>query len=312
MLDDYQTEQPIIYRILKNAILKDECSHAYLFETNNYRHADAFIKSFVKALLCPEHHMTKPTDCRYCHLIETDNFPEIKVINPDGFWIKKEKLLALQEEFTKKPIMGDRKVYIINGADKLNKQSANSILKFIEEPDNNITAILVTNNLYTVLPTIRSRCQILSFQSVKQKFPEEFKTEDKLISVLSLNPESDENLTTKLAKVIDFINYYEKNHLNALLFINKLWHDYIKTKEEYDKSFELMILYYKDILSTKLNRPITLFKDEIEIVQNIADKNTVSELCYKINTIMELKQSIKYNANLNLLMDKLIIKLEGE
>ena len=90
MLDDYQTEQPIIYRILKNAILKDKCSHAYLFETNNYRHADAFIKSFVKALLCPEHHMTKPTDCRYCHLIETDNFPEIKVINPDGFWIKKK------------------------------------------------------------------------------------------------------------------------------------------------------------------------------------------------------------------------------
>lgn len=312
MLDNYQTEQPIIYRILKNAIIKDECSHAYLFETNNYRNANKFIKSFIKALLCPNHHMTNSSDCRYCHLIETDNFPEIKVINPDGFWIKKEKLISLQEEFSKKPVMGDRKVYIINGADKLNKQSANSILKFIEEPDNNITAILVTNNLYTVLPTIRSRCQILSFQSVKQKFPSEFKTEDKLLSILSLESENPENQIEKINKVIDFVNYYEKNHLNTLLFINKLWNENIKTKEEYDKAFELMILYYKDILSIKLNRKINIFNDEIETIKKIADQNKVSELCYKINTIMELKQKIKYNANLNLLMDKLLIKLEGE
>lgn len=104
--------------------------------------------------------------------------------------------------------MGDRKVYIINGADKLNKQSANSILKFIEEPDNNITALLVTDNLYSVMPTIRSRCQILSFQNVKQTFPEQFQTTDKITSLLYRDSEADN--TEKINKAIEFVNYYEK------------------------------------------------------------------------------------------------------
>ncbi len=309
MLDDYQKEQPIIYRILKNAIIKDECSHAYLFETGNYSKSSEFIKAFVKALICPNHHMNVSSDCRYCHLVETDNFPEIKVINPDGFWIKKDALIALQEEFNKKPIMGDRKVYIINGADKLNKQSANSILKFIEEPDNNITALLVTDNLYSVMPTIRSRCQILSFQNVKQTFPEQFQTTDKITSLLYRDSEADN--TEKINKAIEFVNYYEKNHLNTILYMNKLWHDYQKNKEDCDKAFEIMILYYKDILSAKLNRKISIFTDEVEQLNKIANQNTIENICTKINIIMELKQNIKYNANLNLLMDKLVIKLEG-
>ena len=309
MLDDYQKEQPIIYRILKNAIIKDECSHAYLFETGNYSKSSEFIKAFVKALICPNHHMTASSDCRYCHLVETDNFPEIKVINPDGFWIKKDALIALQEEFNKKPIMGDRKVYIINGADKLNKQSANSILKFIEEPDNNITALLVTDNLYSVMPTIRSRCQILSFQNVKQTFPEQFQTTDKITSLLYRDSEADN--TEKINKAIEFVNYYEKNHLNTILYMNKLWHDYQKNKEDCDKAFEIMILYHKDILSAKLHRKISIFTDEVEQLNKIANQNTIENICTKINIIMELKQNIKYNANLNLLMDKLVIKLEG-
>ena len=95
-----------------------------------------------------------------------------------------------------------------------------------------------------------------------------------------------------------------------MLFISKLWNDYIKTKEELNHAFEIITLYYKDILNHKLNRKIEIFNDYIDNIEIISQNNSTKEICDKINIIVNLKNKIKYNANANLLMDKLIISLE--
>ena len=56
-------------------------------------------------------------------------------------------------------------IYIIKNCEKLNSSSANCILKFLEEPEDDIIAILLTDNINMVLPTIKSRCQILNFKN---------------------------------------------------------------------------------------------------------------------------------------------------
>ena len=63
-------------------------------------------------------------------------------------WIKKEQLLELQEEFMTKGLLTSKKIYIITDATKLNTSSANSILKFLEEPADNIIAILLADNIH--------------------------------------------------------------------------------------------------------------------------------------------------------------------
>ena len=75
-------------------------------------------------------------------------------------------------------------------------------------------------------------------------------------------------------------------------------------------AFEIIISYYKDILNYILNKPLEIFEINKEI-ELIAKNNTVDTICKKINQIVELKDLIKYNINTNLLMDKLIITLEG-
>lgn len=317
MLDNYKDVQPIVYKILKNAIKNDECSHAYLFESGTFYQSQDFIMAFIKSLLCPFNYFNfeKCNNCHQCQMIDSGNFPELKIINPDGLQIKKEQLLSLQDEFSKKPIIGNKKIYLINGAEKLNKAAANSILKFLEEPDNNIIAILLTNNIYEVLGTIRSRCQIISFKNINY-FPNLNSSIEKIKYILYSNLDNYEILTKieeineKIIKVIEFVNYYEKNHLNTLLFISKLWNDYIKTKEELNHAFEIITLYYKDILNHKLNRKIEIFNDYIDNIEIISQNNSTKEICDKINIIVNLKNKIKYNANANLLMDKLIISLE--
>ncbi len=313
MLDDYKSKQPIVYKILKNAIINDKCSHAYLFETNGFTESFDFIMSFIKSLLCPNKYLNNNNcnNCHQCEVIKSGNFPEIKIINPDGLWIKKEQLQELQNEFNKKAIIGTKKVYIINHADKLNKSSANSILKFLEEPDNNIVAILITDNIYEVLETIRSRCQIIGLKSDIIKYEENSTSLENIKKTLCLEKSQDENIDIKITKVIDFVNFYEEKKLDTILYFNKIWNDYIKTKEELQEAFEIIILYYKDILNKKMSREIKLFKDNKENIEKITSKNTVEEICNKINIFMEFKQKIKYNANTNLLMDKLIITLEG-
>lgn len=89
-------------------------------------------------------------------------YVDVKVIKSDGMWIKKDQLLDLQSEFNNKAFEGNKKIYIIRSAEKMNVQTANSILKFLEEPVDDIIAILITDNINMLLPTIISRCQVIN------------------------------------------------------------------------------------------------------------------------------------------------------
>ena len=310
MLDEYKNSQPIIYKILKNAILNDKYSHAYLIETGGFYDSVGFTMAFVKSLLCPKKNLTKENcgNCHQCEVIDSGNFPEIEIIKPDGLWIKKEQLQNLQKEFNTKALIGNKRIYIIMQADRLNKSSANSILKFLEEPDNNLVAILLTDNIYNVLSTIISRCQILKLKSTN--ISKEKLNEFQKIKQITASTLEEEILNQKIEKTIDFVNYYEKNHLNTMLYIEKLWNEYITNKEEYLIAFEVMINYYKDILNYLLNKPLEIFKLN-DNIKNIAKTNTIEEICTKINKIVSLKDLVKYNINNALLMDKLIMSLEG-
>ena len=312
MLDEYKNSQPIIYKILKNAILNDKCSHAYLIETGGFYDSLGFTMAFVKSLLCPKKNLTKEKcgNCHQCEVIDSGNFPEIEIIKPDGLWIKKEQLQNLQKEFNTKALIGNKRVYIIMEADRLNKSSANSILKFLEEPDNNLIAILLTDNIYNVLTTIISRCQILKLKSTNI-INSSLNQCQKLKQITASNSNiEDDIINQKIEKAIDFVNYYEKNHLNTMLHINKLWHDNITTKEEYLIAFEVIINYYKDILNYNLLKPLEIFELN-DNIKKIAQNNSTQEICKKITKIVTLKDLIKYNINTSLLMDKLIMSLEG-
>ena len=315
MLDDFKEIQPIAYKILNTSVKKDEFSHAYLFETNSYIDATNMINAFIKTLLCPNKYTNREKcgDCHQCEVIESGNFPEIKIINPDGLWIKKEQLKELQTEFGEKAIIGNKRIYVINNAERLNTQASNSMLKFLEEPDEGIIAILITENAYNILETIRSRCQIIRLKNIRKKAETPIQTIKNIIYQNRENSEEliqNEETNVKINKVIDFINYYENHHISALLYMNKLWHDYIKTKDDMLDAFDIMIMYYKDILNLKIGQNPEIFIEDSQIKQ-IIEKNKIEDLYKKINIIVTKKQYIKNNANTKLLMDKLIIDLEG-
>ena len=105
-------------------------------------------------------------ECHSCKRIDSGNHPDIHMIEPDGASIKKEQIANLQLEFAKKSVESNRKFYMIVHADKMTTNAANSLLKFLEEPQAQTTAILITEQMQKILPTILSRCQHIPFQPI--------------------------------------------------------------------------------------------------------------------------------------------------
>ena len=315
MLDDYIELQKIPYKIIKNSVENDKISHAYIIETNGFSKSLDFAIAISKYFLCPFSYSNniKCSNCNQCKKIDNDDFLELKIIEPSGMWIKKGEMDELQEIFSRKSLIGNKKIYIINEANKLNESSSNSILKFLEEPEEGIIAILIVEKINQLISTIVSRCQILSLSPNKQI--EDKSTIEKIASVLK-NNEDDintfiENSSQSVDKVIDFIKYYENNKINTIIYCNKLWHQYFKEKSDIHEAFTIMLLFYKDILNYKMNFKIDIFNDYLNDLKDISNKIEKSNIINKINVIMELREKIKFNINNNLLMDKLIIQLEG-
>ena len=309
MLDDYIVEQEKVVKILKNSIQKNKVSHAYLFETNGYKNQKELALAFAKMLLCPYNYSNnkKCVNCTQCKNIDKNIFSEIKIIDSDGLWIKKDQLDVLQKEFSEKSILSNKKIYIINHADRLNKASANSILKFLEEPEENIIAILTTDNMYQMLDTIISRCQIISF-SRKNELDEELPL-NKIKNYIAIPEQlTEELLENIIGQAIEFTNYYEKNGMDTILKTQKLWHNNFKEKDIILLAINIMILYYQDILNLKLDRNVKIFKNYN--LEELVNKNTIQKLTKKISVLIKTKDKINFNVNSQLLIDKLIIELE--
>lgn len=295
MLDDYKDTQNTAYGILSNAINNNKVSHAYLIETLGNNKGFDFALSFAKALLCPKGKTNNKNcdNCNQCKLIDDNNYIELEIIETNDLWLKKENIDKLQKDFNFKPIVGKRKIYIIKNAEKIRESLANTLLKFIEEPEEEIIAILVTDNKAKILDTIISRCQVVSLKNTNSTYE------------LDKNEYNDEIISN----TINFINNYEEKKLETIIYANELFHSHMKDRNDYLLAFNLILMYYNDILNYKLNGSFSTFKDYVSDYTYI-NKLSIENILKKINVVIELKKTILNNVNYNLLIDKLIISFK--
>lgn len=323
-MDRYQNGQPIAYKMLNKSFKTKQINHAYLLKANHYLYAEDLALAFAKTLICPYHYTNNNqcSGCNICWRIDNHNFSEIKIIKADGLWIKKEQVLSLQEQFSYKALEGARKVYIIFEAEKMNLSAANCMLKFLEEPASGIVAILVSNYPEKLLPTIISRCQIIPLKpnKLEDRFTSFANVNNQTVLKLGLLQYQNEHLIKafvedrhnekKVEAVINFVNQYEKNHLDILLNIKKIWYDYFKSKEDFILAFDVMLFFYKDVLNYLCLKRIEVFNDYQEAIKISASHHKVLEVVDKLQAILMIKEKIKNNLNLGLLIDKFIISLE--
>lgn len=256
--------------------------------------------------------------------IINNNHPNVYYIEPEGTTIKKEQILNLQEEFSKTSLYGGPRVYIINYADKLNKSSANSLLKFLEEPDaNNVYGFLLTENKDLIIKTIKSRAQIINLkridkEEIKSKLKENIEIDKRYIDILAeitqnsndaVNianmPETEEivNLIEKISK------YWCNDKANFKIVFEKGLEKTIQSRNAYKVFSELLFLFFMDIIHYKFNEPIT-YEFIRENIKQINKQMNIDDLLEILNIIKESIYRQNFNINLYLEYINLLIKLD--
>lgn len=310
MLEDFKDRQNLAYSILNNAISSNKISHAYLFDCNENPDAMKIALSFAKMIICNDIN-DEDDRVNICRRIDDGNYLDIKIIESDGIWIKKDELINLQNEFSKRAIEGKKKIYIINEAEKMNVQTANSILKFLEEPVDDIVAILLVNNINLVLPTIISRCQVIKLNKKKYAL-----TSNENFFYLFSNSKygkiSFDEASSIIDDVVNFASFMEKNGLDSIIYSKKIWHNIFKDREASIMAMELLINLYVDIVRYKAGVDVNFYKDKIDIIDVIASYNDLNRIAKKVDILIEAKNNLKRNLNINLLIDKLFIDMCGD
>ena len=221
-------------------------SHAYIIQVNNYAEDFLLIKNFVKLLLCKEkkkyNDLLSCNKCNLCSLVDLNNYPDLCIIEPDGKDIKKQQLLSLQKEFQNKSMFDNKRIYILKEADKLNEFAANAILKFLEEPSDNIIAILVTVNRYKLPETILSRCQVLNINSIIN----DVLYNDEIINLIKFICDG-ESLFINYNYIYESILFDKIAARDKLKIIEKIFIEYLTFKNN-DEIGKILLIVSNDII----------------------------------------------------------------
>lgn len=317
--------QPKVLKLLGNSIEKNRLAHAYLFEGKRGTGKKEISLLLARRFFCknPEEYTPCET-CRNCKRIHSGNHPDVHLVEPDGLSIKKWQIQDLQGEFTKAGVESSRKLYIISHADKMTANAANSLLKFLEEPNANTMAILMTEQVHQILNTIISRCQTLTFQTLpaiaieKELMKHEISVNFARITARMTNNiekalelSRDDWFAQARLVVIKLYEVLSKRNGQAFVHVQTQWMPFFTEKEQQDMGLDLLLYLYKDILSIQIgNTEHVIYQDLLPQLEQHAIQVSRQKMLQKITSILEAKKRLQANVSPQLLMEQLVLSLQ--
>ena len=270
---------------------EQKLAHAYLFVTNNIDKALLDIIDIIKQIFCPEEFSEECSKCNICNLINQQYLPSLIIIEPDGKIIKKEQILDLKKKFSTKPIYTKENIYIIKNAECLNASSANTMLKFLEEPEDDIIGFFLTNNVNNVINTIKSRCEIINM------FYDE--------ATLTINTLNNENNYKYFEVAKEYISKIEVEKKQGIMYNNSDLLNIFSEREDIKKVFQILVLIYEELLKYKYNLDNQFGILNLDFLINLDENNILK----KISLLNEFLDNLNNNANLELLLDRFVIEM---
>lgn len=161
---------------LQKQISLGTVAHAYLFAGQEHLGKTSIAFAFAQALVCHSSEKRPCGTCVSCKLFREATHPDVISIEraPDQQLISLEQIKTMQQRVYLRPTYQKYTVVIVHGVESFSLEAANRLLKVLEEPPKQTIFLLLTHSLATVLPTIRSRCQVFTFTKVKQSILESF------------------------------------------------------------------------------------------------------------------------------------------
>ncbi|WP_280772212.1 DNA polymerase III subunit delta' [Salipaludibacillus daqingensis] len=317
--------QPTIVKMLTNSLVKDRLAHAYIFEGGRGTGKKEAANLLAKSFFCLNRQGAEPCfSCRDCKRIDSGNHPDIHVIETDGTSIKVDQIRNLKKEFSMRGLESKKKVYIVEEAEKMTDAAANSLLKFLEEPDGEALAVLITTQVQRLLKTIVSRSQMLSFAPLSsdilvRKLVNEGINEKDALVVSRITSDLEESLelcredwiAQARNKVIQLIDDLSLRPRYAFITLQEEWIPFFKEKKDVQLGIDLLMLWYRDVIRMQVDQTDQIvYIDQEEKLQDQALKLTQVKLGNNLQAVMDAKRRLDANTAPQLLMEQMLLRLQ--
>lgn len=308
---------------------KSRLPHAFLFEGNKGIGKTHFAHTFAALLLCQMTDRENACgECRSCDLLKTELHPDLTDIKPEGLsqTIKIDQIRSLNEYIVKTAHFRGYRVVIISSADKMNQAASNALLKTLEEPPPQVVFILLTDSPHRISPTIRSRCEKITFPQPNADQVKTWLTE-------KVTAASTQNYSIEF-----LLRLAQQSPLEAFAFIENddlAWRDKLITdfeaviskklnplslSERY-KTLPLAKLFFwattfvTDLIRLKTGANDRLMHvDQIDLLTSMNTQFTVADLYSYLDTLYTLTNQVARGLNLNhgLAVDQVFCGLETD
>lgn len=314
-----KNKQAVVYQILNNALKNDKLAHAYLFSGIKGSLQEETALLLVQSLFCEESQWACGK-CTICKRIRDNLYPDMIILDGSIGSIKKADVMDLQHRFALTSLEKYAyKIFIIKDAHNMTNGAANSLLKFLEEPSSNVLGILISDEVEALLPTVISRCQVISFKKLSYLDNYEIAKNKNINNLdayyyarvvfnhLSLS-DFLEIESFQLFKITfeRFVDLFDTKPDLALYTIHSVLlkpKDKDVVKMAFDIFIDMLIVFYGDII-TPSQAVNNWYDDSIE---RYRQRVNYSEL---LQVILETKNQINRSVNIPLTVDQMLYNLK--
>jgi DNA polymerase III subunit delta' len=312
-------------RMLQNGLRSGKLSHAYIFSGPSGSGRRRMAVKLAQAVFCIRHTDDACGVCVECRKVEHGNHPNLIRIEPDGASVKIEQIRELQKQLGYRSSGEQKKIYMIEQADRMTVQAANSLLKFLEEPGPDIMAVLITENGQALLPTIQSRAQWVPF--VPLGVPE-------LVETLHRQEGHALELVLPAAHVAggleaarNFIQSKEFAEARIVMLqlaqetLTRFPHVLVSAQQIIFKAdmaerlpliIDLWLLWLKDMIHLRCGRKASIvYIDQVDWMTKHAMGRDITYWVRSMERLVELQKRLRSSANPQLALEKVIIDLQG-
>ena len=297
--------------VLRRSITMGRVSHAYLFSGIEGCGKKKTALAFVQAVFCGRDEACGV--CSSCRKVASGQHPDLHILEPDGAFIKIDQVRDLQKELSYRPFEAPKKACIIDGADKFNLSSGNSLLKTLEEPPGEALLILIAPERSAVLQTILSRCQALAFQPLSGALIEGrlvrdgFPAEASRVAATLCGGSLARGIEIAADGVLDgrgsFLTRITALSLGDAATLFAAAEEFAADKEGLPELMELLLSFLRDILIYRSTPEALVNTDLKQLVAREAARRSEAQVMELIDQLMAMRRMFVRNVNARLALE---------